>query len=88
VALRASALNVQDGKSVKAGVQLANWIPDAADHHRIRRHGEVRDVEEGVTVAKQIDDLPVCSTLVVIDPSARLSGRAAQVKLLNEMAQE
>src|SRR5258707_8650988 len=50
------------------------------------------NVEEGVTVAKQVDDVTGLSTLVVIDPKRR-SGMAAkgvrpQVKLLNEQGDE
>src|SRR5581483_3125108 len=50
------------------------------------------NVEEGVTVAKQVDEVTGLSTLVVIDPKRR-SGSAAkgvrpQVKLLDEAGEE
>ena len=49
-------------------------------------------MEEGVTVAKQIDEVTGLSTLVVIDPKAA-SGAAAkglrpQVKMLDETGNE
>jgi DNA-directed RNA polymerase subunit beta' len=86
-------LSVQDGTKVKAGQVLANWDP----HTRpiiTEYAGEVRfeNVEEGVTVAKQIDDVTGLSTLVVIDPkrrgSAQSKGLRPQVKLLNDKGQE
>ena len=86
-------LSVQDGTKVKAGQVLAMWDP----HTRpiiTEYAGEVRfeNVEEGVTVAKQIDDVTGLSTLVVIDPkrrgSAQSKGLRPQVKLLNDKGQE
>ena len=86
-------LSVQDGNKVKAGQVLAMWDP----HTRpiiTEYAGEVRfeNVEEGVTVARQIDDVTGLSTLVVIDPkrrgSAQSKGLRPQVKLLNEKGQE
>jgi DNA-directed RNA polymerase subunit beta' len=86
-------LSVTDGKVVKAGAGLANWDP----HHRpiiTEYPGTVRfeHVEEGSTVAKQIDDVTGLSTLVVIDPKRR-SGAAAKgvrpsVKLINDQGDE
>ena len=57
---------------VRAGKQLANWDP----HHRpiiTEYAGTVKfeHVEEGATVAKQIDDVTGLSTLVVIDAKRR-----------------
>ena len=86
-------LSVQDGNKAKAGQVLAMWDP----HTRpiiTEYAGEVRfeNVEEGVTVAKQIDDVTGLSTLVVIDPkrrgSAQSKGLRPQVKLLNDKGQE
>ena len=84
---------VKDGDSVKAGKVLATW--DATSRPIITEYaGRVKfeNVEEGVTVAKQVDDVTGLSTLVVIDPKRR-SGMAAkgvrpQVKLLNEHGDE
>ena len=44
---------------------------DAPDHHRVRRRRSFENVEEGVTVAKQIDEVTGLSSLVVIDPKRR-----------------
>ncbi|MDD5299139.1 MAG: DNA-directed RNA polymerase subunit beta' [Gallionella sp.] len=67
-----AALTVKQGDPVRAGVVLATWDP----HTRpivTEYSGKVsfQNVEEGVTVAKQIDDVTGLSTLVVIDPKQR-----------------
>jgi DNA-directed RNA polymerase subunit beta' len=86
-------LAVDDGKIVKAGVKLATWDP----HTRpivTEYAGTVRfeNVEEGVTVAKQVDDVTGLSTLVVIDHKrggkAATKGVRPVVKLLDESGQE
>jgi len=81
-----------DGKPVKAGQVLATWDP----HTRpiiTEYAGTVKfeNVEEGTTVAKQIDEITGLSTLVVIDPKRRVSaskGLRPQVKLINEAGEE
>ncbi|MBS4097319.1 MAG: DNA-directed RNA polymerase subunit beta' [Sulfuricella sp.] len=82
-----------DGDVVKAGKVLATWDP----HTRpiiTEYAGRVRfeNVEEGVTVAKQIDEVTGLSTLVVIDPkrrgTAQTKGLRPQVKLLGENGEE
>jgi DNA-directed RNA polymerase subunit beta' len=65
-----------DGDQVRAGKQLAVWDP----HHRpiiTEYAGTVKfeHVEEGSTVAKQIDDVTGLSTLVVIDAKRRTTPR-------------
>ena len=86
-------LSVDDGKTVKAGAKLATWDP----HTRpivTEYAGTVRfeNVEEGVTVAKQVDDVTGLSTLVVIDNKrggkAATKGVRPVVKLLDESGQE
>ena len=87
-----ATLSADDGGVVKAGVILATWDP----HTRpivTEYGGTVRfeNVEEGVTVAKQIDDITGLSTLVVIDPKRRSSavkGLRPQVKLLNDQGED
>ncbi len=82
-----ATLQVTDGSPVKAGQVLATWDP----HTRpiiTEYAGRVKfeNVEEGVTVAKQIDDVTGLSTLVVIDPKRRVAtakGVRPQVKLLD-----
>ncbi len=88
-----ATLVVTDGDVVKAGKVFATWDP----HTRpiiTEYAGKVRfeNVEEGVTVAKQIDDVTGLSTLVVIDPKRRSAAQAKglrpQVKLLDEQGNE
>jgi DNA-directed RNA polymerase subunit beta' len=88
-----ATLLVDDGKHIKAGVVLATWDP----HTRpivTEYAGTVKfeHVEEGSTVAKQIDDVTGLSTLVVIDPKrgtkTQAKGLRPQVKLLDEAGQE
>ena len=76
-AVRRDAARCSDGEAVKAGKTLATWDPHhAPDHHRVRRAAcSFEHVEEGVTVAKQIDDVTGLSTLVVIDPKRRAARR-------------
>src|SRR5512147_1427815 len=82
-----------DGDTVRAGKQLATWDP----HHRpiiTEYAGTVKfeHVEEGATVAKQIDDVTGLSTLVVIDSKRRTTatskGQRPSVKLINEQGEE
>jgi DNA-directed RNA polymerase subunit beta' len=84
---------VKDGDTVKAGKVLATW--DATSRPIITEYaGRVKfeNVEEGVTVAKQVDEVTGLSTLVVIDPKRRAGAAAKgvrpQVKLLNERGDE
>src|SRR5437764_1027184 len=86
-------LSASDGDTVRAGKQLANWDP----HHRpiiTEYAGTVKfeHVEEGATVAKQIDDVTGLSTLVVIDAKRRTTaaskGQRPSVKLINEAGEE
>ncbi|HXX82935.1 MAG TPA: DNA-directed RNA polymerase subunit beta' [Casimicrobiaceae bacterium] len=84
---------VRDGEAVKAGKVLASW--DATSRPIITEYaGRVKfeNVEEGVTVAKQVDEVTGLSTLVVIDPKRRAGvaakGVRPQVKLLNEQGDE
>jgi DNA-directed RNA polymerase subunit beta' len=87
-----ATLQVVDGKQVKAGQALAMWDP----HTRpiiTEYAGRVKfeNVEEGVTVAKQIDDVTGLSSLVVIDPKQRggqSKGLRPQVKLMDEKGGE
>src|SRR5450432_2443348 len=88
-----STMLVKDGDTVKAGRVLATW--DATSRPIITEYaGRVKfeNVEEGVTVAKQVDEVTGLSTLVVIDPKRRAGAAAKgvrpQVKLLNERGDE
>jgi DNA-directed RNA polymerase subunit beta' len=88
-----ATLMVNDGAKIKAGAVLAMWDP----HTRpiiTEYAGRVRfeNIEEGVTVAKQLDDITGLSTLVVIDPKRKASSAAKglrpQVKLLDDAGNE
>src|SRR5207302_10334420 len=87
-----ATLLAADSTPVRAGQTLASWDP----HTRpiITEYGgtvRFEHVEEGSTVAKQIDEVTGLSTLVVIDPKRRAAagkGLRPQVKLLNEAGQE
>jgi DNA-directed RNA polymerase subunit beta' len=88
-----ATLQVADGDGVRAGKLVASWDP----HHRpiiTEYTGTVKfeNVEEGATVAKQIDEVTGLSTLVVIDVKRRASsggkGERPSVKLLNEQGEE
>src|SRR5690349_17883248 len=88
-----ATLQVKDGDTVRAGKVLAQW--DATARPIITEYaGTVKfeNVEEGVTVAKQVDDVTGLTTLVVIDPKRRgtstAKGVRPQVKLLNDRGEE
>ena len=87
-----ATLLVNDGLPVKAGKVLATWDP--MTRPIITEYaGTIRfeNVEEGVTVARQVDEVTGLSTLVVIDPKRRgTSTKSArpQVKLLNDSGEE
>jgi DNA-directed RNA polymerase subunit beta' len=87
-----ATLQITDGKTVKAGQAIATWDP----HTRpiITEYAgfvKFENVEEGITVAKQIDDVTGLSSLVVIDPKQRAGqtkGLRPQVKLLDANGNE
>ncbi|MBK9325606.1 MAG: DNA-directed RNA polymerase subunit beta' [Hydrogenophilales bacterium] len=88
-----ATLAVMDGQVVKAGTALANWDP----HTRpiiTEYAGRVKfeNVEDGVTVAKQIDEVTGLSTLIVIDGkrrgSAQSKGVRPQVRLIGADGQD
>ncbi|MFN0164358.1 MAG: DNA-directed RNA polymerase subunit beta' [Burkholderiales bacterium] len=88
-----ATMAVSDGVSIKAGGSLATWDP----HTRpiiTEYAGTVRfeNVEEGATVARQMDEVTGLSTLVVIDPkrasSSKVKGVRPQVKLINDQGAE
>jgi DNA-directed RNA polymerase subunit beta' len=88
-----ATLIVKDGMTIKAGTDLATWDP--LTRPIITEYtGQVKfeNVEEGVTVAKQVDDVTGLSTLVVIDAKRRGSAAGKslrpQVKLLNDAGEE
>jgi DNA-directed RNA polymerase subunit beta' len=87
-----ATLTVHEGVQVRAGEVLATWDP----HTRpviTEYAGRARfeNVEEGVTVAKQIDEVTGLSTLVVIDPkrsTTQTKGVRPLVRLLDDKGLE
>ncbi|WP_312564911.1 DNA-directed RNA polymerase subunit beta' [Comamonas sp.] len=84
-------LTVKADEAIKAGKILANWDPltrPIITEYAGRVNFE--NVEEGLTVAKQVDDVTGLSTLVVIDPKRRGSAKVVrpQVKLIDANDQE
>ncbi|MGH7342175.1 MAG: DNA-directed RNA polymerase subunit beta', partial [Candidatus Rokuibacteriota bacterium] len=88
-----ATLLARDAEAVKAGQVLATWDP----HTRpiiTEYAGRIKfeNVEEGATVAKQIDEVTGLSTLVVVDPKrrggAQAKGLRPQVKLLDDSSHE
>ncbi|GLR25552.1 MULTISPECIES: DNA-directed RNA polymerase subunit beta' [Limnobacter] len=87
-----ATLAVLDGNQVKAGTNLATWDP--LTRPIVTEYGgqiKFENIEEGATVAKQIDEVTGLSTLVVIDAKRRTAGgkgERPQVKLLDEAGNE
>jgi DNA-directed RNA polymerase subunit beta' len=87
-----ATLAVKQDDTVRAGVVLATWDP----HTRpiiTEYAGTVsfQNVEEGTTVAKQIDEVTGLSTLVVIDPkrsTAQSKGVRPMVRLFDKTGKE
>ncbi len=81
-----------NGAQAKAGAQLAVWDP----HTRpivaeYAGTAKFENIEKGVTVVEQMDDITGLSTLVVIDTKRGLKaakGVRPQVKLIDETGQE
>ena len=86
-----AVLTVKADQQVKSGNILANWDPltrPIITEFAGKAHFE--NVEEGLTVAKQVDDVTGLSTLVVIDPKRRGATKVVrpQVKLIDVNGQE
>ncbi|QHI98627.1 DNA-directed RNA polymerase subunit beta' [Xylophilus rhododendri] len=84
-------LAVKADQSVKAGTILANWDPLTRPViTEFAGKVQFENVEEGLTVAKQVDDVTGLSTLVVIDPKRRGSTKVVrpQVKLIDAQGVE
>ena len=86
-----AVLSVKADQAVKAGTILANWDPltrPIITEFAGKAHFE--NVEEGLTVARQVDEVTGLSTLVVIDPKRRGSAKIVrpQVKLIDASGKE
>lgn len=86
-----ATLTVKADQAIKAGTILANWDP-LTRPIITEFAGQVKfeNVEEGLTVAKQVDDVTGLSTLVVIDPKRRGAAKVVrpQVKLIDAQGNE
>jgi DNA-directed RNA polymerase subunit beta' len=84
-------LSVKPDQTLKAGVILANWDPLTRPIiTEFAGKVQFENVEEGLTVAKQVDEVTGLSTLVVIDPKRRGSTKVVrpQVKLIDASGKE
>jgi DNA-directed RNA polymerase subunit beta' len=86
-----ATLTIKADQQIKAGTILANWDP-LTRPIITEFAGQVKfeNVEEGLTVAKQVDEVTGLSTLVVIDPKRRGSTKVVrpQVKLADAQGNE
>jgi len=86
-----ATLAIKADQTIKAGTILANWDP-LTRPIITEFAGQVKfeNVEEGLTVAKQVDEVTGLSTLVVIDPKRRGSAKVVrpQVKLVDASGKE
>ncbi len=84
-------LSVKADQTIKAGTILANWDP-LTRPIITEFAGQVKfeNIEEGLTVAKQLDEVTGLSTLVVIDPKRRGAAKVVrpQVKLIDAQGKE
>uniref|UniRef100_UPI0025FD934D DNA-directed RNA polymerase subunit beta' n=1 Tax=Tibeticola sp. TaxID=2005368 RepID=UPI0025FD934D len=89
-----AVLTVKADQPVKAGTILANWDPLTRPIiSEFAGTAKFENIEEGLTVAKQVDEVTGLSTLVVIDPKRLGSAKSTkvvrpQVKLLDAQGNE
>ncbi len=86
-----ATLAIKPDEAVKAGKILANWDP-LTRPIITEFAGTIKfeNVEEGLTVAKQMDEVTGLSTLVVIDPKRRGATKVVrpQVRLIDKAGNE
>ena len=86
-----ATLTVKADQTIKAGTILANWDPLTRPIiTEFAGKAQFENVEEGLTVARQVDDVTGLSTLVVIDPKRRGAAKVVrpQVKLIDAQGNE
>ncbi len=86
-----AVLAVKADETIKAGKILANWDPLTRPViTEFAGQAKFENVEEGLTVAKQLDEVTGLSTLVVIDPKRRGATKVVrpQVKLIDASGKE
>ena len=84
-------LTVKADQSIKAGAILANWDPLTRPIiTEFAGKAQFENIQEGLTVAKQMDEVTGLSTLVVIDPKHRGSAKVIrpQIKLIDGTGNE
>ena len=86
-----ATLTIKADQVVKAGAILANWDP--LTRPIITEFAglvKFENVEEGLTVARQVDEVTGLSTMVVIDPKRRGAAKVVrpQVKLIDATGNE
>jgi DNA-directed RNA polymerase subunit beta' len=84
-------LAVKADEKIKSGVILANWDPLTRPIiTEFAGQSKFENVEEGLTVAKQLDEVTGLSTMVVIDPKRRGAAKVVrpQVKLIDASGNE
>ena len=84
-------LTVKADDKIKAGTILANWDPLTRPIiTEFAGQSKFENVEEGLTVAKQLDEVTGLSTMVVIDPKRRGAAKVIrpQVKLIDSTGNE
>jgi DNA-directed RNA polymerase subunit beta' len=86
-----AVLAAKADQAVKAGAILANWDPLTRPIiTEFAGKANFENVQEGLTVARQVDEVTGLSTLVVIDPKHRGSAKVVrpQVKLIDATGNE
>jgi DNA-directed RNA polymerase subunit beta' len=86
-----ATLTVKVDQQIKAGTILANWDPLTRPIiTEFAGKTKFENVEEGLTVARQVDEVTGLSTLVVIDPKRRGAAKVVrpQVKLIDAQGNE
>ena len=84
-------LAVKADDKIKSGAILANWDPLTRPIiTEFAGQSKFENVEEGLTVAKQLDEVTGLSTMVVIDPKRRGAAKVVrpQVKLIDATGNE
>ena len=86
-----AVLTVKADQAIKAGTVLASWDPLTRPIiTEFAGKAQFENVEEGLTVARQVDEVTGLSTLVVIDPKRRGATKVVrpQVKLIDASGNE
>ncbi len=86
-----ATLTVKADQVIKAGVVLANWDPLTRPIiTEFAGRSKFENVEEGLTVARQVDEVTGLATMVVIDPKRRGATKVVrpQIKLIDATGNE